>query len=379
MKEFDNPGFIVLSLNLNTTKSLVLYTFGRNNKILTILNSFKNKLNFNLKGNLMKPNSKNSFFSIVPLFVVFLLMSVPKISSAIDIAFGPAIYINGSDTTVFSLSCGGLSVLPIGGTLTFEVYAYGDIVDDLYLHCDTLPQGATFPSVNGIQHVQSTFNWTISGPFTGSIDFYILNYGPPWCYLNFDMVLPVELSSFSSIVYGNDVTLKWQTSSETNNSGFEIERSGIVNGNASDWIHSGAVSGNGTKTTSSDYFYNDIGLNSGEYKYRLKQIDYNGNYEYFYLSDEIQIGIPSKFELSQNYPNPFNPSTNLEFGISELGFVSMKVYDASGKEVASLVNEVKPAGYYSVSFNGASLSSGIYFYTLSAGNFISTKRMILLK
>ncbi|MEZ4690400.1 MAG: T9SS type A sorting domain-containing protein [Ignavibacteria bacterium] len=101
----------------------------------------------------------------------------------------------------------------------------------------------------------------------------------------------------------------------------------------------------------------------------------------FYLNENVQIGIPSKFELSQNYPNPFNPSTNLEFGISELGFVSLKVYDASGKEVVTLINEIKPAGYYSVKFNGAELSRFIYILssTGGSGNFISTKRMILLK
>jgi hypothetical protein len=111
----------------------------------------------------------------------------------------------------------------------------------------------------------------------------------------------------------------------------------------------------------------------------LKQIDFNGNFEYFNLNNEVNIGVPSYYSLSQNYPNPFNPTTNLEFGISDLGFVSLKVYNASGKEVATLVNEVKPAGYYTVSFNGANLSSGIYFYTIQAGDFVSTKRMILLK
>lgn len=327
----------------------------------------------------MKHNSINSVFSIALLLVIFLWISAPQNSSAIGIGFGPATYIKGTDTLTFSVGCGGLTVLPFGGTLTFIVGASGDLADNLYLHCDTLPEGAIFPPVHGIQHVQSTFTWTTNGPFTGSIGFYIFNYGPPWCYLNFDIVLPVELSSFTSIVYGNDVTLKWQTGSEINNSGFEIERSKIVNGSVTQWIHSGFVLGNGTKTTSSDYFFTDKGLSSGVYNYRLKQIDYNGNFEYFYLSQEVRIGIPEKFELSQNYPNPFNPTSNLEFGISEMGFVSLKVYDASGKEVVSLINEVKTAGYYSVNFNGAGLSSGIYFYTLSSGNFISTKRMTLLK
>jgi hypothetical protein len=111
----------------------------------------------------------------------------------------------------------------------------------------------------------------------------------------------------------------------------------------------------------------------------LKQIDFNGNYEYFELNNEVKVGVPDKYELSQNYPNPFNPTTNLEFGISDLGFVSLKIYDLSGKEVASLVNEVKPAGYYSVKFDGSNLPSGIYFYTFKAGDYNATKKMTLIK
>jgi len=95
--------------------------------------------------------------------------------------------------------------------------------------------------------------------------------------------------------------------------------------------------------------------------------------------NQISAVIPENFYLSQNYPNPFNPTTNLEFGISELGFVSLKVYDSSGKEIAILVNENKPAGKYSVTFDGSDLASGIYYYKLESGNFTKTKRMVLLK
>jgi hypothetical protein len=187
-------------------------------------------------------------------------------------------------------------------------------------------------------------------------------------------LLPVELSSFVSTVNINNVTLNWSTATETNNSGFDIERN--VNGQ---WSKVGNVAGNGTSTVSNSYSFTDRNLASGNYSYRLKQIDFNGNFEYFNLSNEVNIGIPSKFELSQNYPNPFNPSTNLEFGISELGFVSLKIYNTSGMEVATLVNETKAAGYYTVNFNASSLSSGIYFYTLQTNNFTSTKKMMLLK
>ena len=187
--------------------------------------------------------------------------------------------------------------------------------------------------------------------------------------------LPVELSSFSSAVSSNNVTLNWSTVSENNNSGFDVERSSANN----TWSKVGNVSGNGTTTNGNSYAFTDRNLAAGNYNYRLKQIDFNGNFEYFNLSNEVIIGIPSKFELSQNYPNPFNPSTKISFALPNDGNVSLKIYDMSGKEAMTLVNEVKTAGYYSVSFNASSLSSGIYFYTLSADNFTATKKMMLVK
>jgi hypothetical protein len=95
---------------------------------------------------------------------------------------------------------------------------------------------------------------------------------------------------------------------------------------------------------------------------------------------EISTGtLSEKFNLSQNYPNPFNSSTTIRYEISEGSYVMLKVYDVLGNEVATLVNEEKPTGNYEVGFNASNLSSGIYFYTLSTGNFFSTKKMILLK
>ena len=194
-----------------------------------------------------------------------------------------------------------------------------------------------------------------------------------------DALLPVELASFTSSVSSNEVTLNWSTATETNNSGFDIERSNVRSQTSNEWIKVGNVAGNGTSTVSNSYSFTDRNLTSGNYSYRLKQIDFNGNFEYFNLSNEVNVGIPSEFELSQNYPNPFNPSTNLEFGISELGFVSLKIYNTSGMEIATLVNEIKTAGYYSVNFNASSLSSGVYFYSISADNFTATKKMLLVK
>ncbi len=188
-------------------------------------------------------------------------------------------------------------------------------------------------------------------------------------------LLPVELSGFVSAVNINNVTLNWTTATETNNSGFDIERTSS-NGT---WTKVGNVAGNGTSTVSNSYSFTDRNLASGNYSYRLKQIDFNGNFEYFNLSNEVNVGIPSKFELSQNYPNPFNPSTSINFNLPVDGKVSIRLFDMSGKEVAVLVNEVKSAGYYSVNFNAASLSSGVYFYAITANNFTATRKMLLVK
>jgi len=190
-----------------------------------------------------------------------------------------------------------------------------------------------------------------------------------------DGVLPVELASFVSAVTNNNVTLNWSTATETNNSGFDIERS-TVNGQ---WSKVGNVTGNGTSTVGHSYIFTDKNLSSGNYNYRLKQIDFNGNFEYFNLSNEVNVGVPVNFELSQNYPNPFNPTTKIEYQLPNEGNVNISVFDNAGKEVASLVNEFKSAGYYTINFNAASLSSGVYFYSISAGNFTATKRMMLIK
>ncbi|MGB3018069.1 MAG: T9SS type A sorting domain-containing protein, partial [Ignavibacteria bacterium] len=192
-------------------------------------------------------------------------------------------------------------------------------------------------------------------------------------------LLPVELSSFVSVINENNVTLNWSTSTETNNAGFDIERSSFKG----TWTKIGSVSGNGTSTTPHSYSFSDRAVASGKYNYRLKQVDFNGNFEYHNLGNEVIIGVPAKFDLSQNYPNPFNPSTKINYDLPTDGSVSIKLFDLSGKEVASLVNEVKTAGYHTVDFNASNLSSGVYFYNISVdangNNFSATKRMMLVK
>ena len=189
---------------------------------------------------------------------------------------------------------------------------------------------------------------------------------------NVNEVIPVELSSFTASVSGSDVVLNWSTATETNNLGFEVERQ------RTEWEKVGFITGYGTTTEPGYYSYRDKNLSSGVYQYRLKQIDFDGTFEF---SNEIEVEVyaPNEFSLEQNYPNPFNPTTKIKYQISEAGFVRLNIYDVLGNEVAILINEEKPAGNYEVRFDASKLSSGIYFYTLKAGNFIKTNKMILLR
>ena len=223
---------------------------------------------------------------------------------------------------------------------------------------------------NAQQRLGTTFAW---GPALSGTD----QQGVAFVIYGTDSPLPVELSSFSSTISGRDVTLNWTTASELNNAKFEIERS--VN---SSWTKIGEVQGNGTTTSPQSYSYSDKNLTSNSYNYRLKQIDFNGNFEYFNLSNEVVIGIPSAFELAQNYPNPFNPSTKITYSIPFDGNVSLTVYDAMGKEITKLVDNNQTAGYYSIDFNASNFASGIYYYSINVNgqsNFSDTKKMLLVK
>jgi hypothetical protein len=194
-----------------------------------------------------------------------------------------------------------------------------------------------------------------------------------------DQTMPVKLESFTHSVSLNNVKLNWITSEEINNDGFDIERS---DNNGQSFSKVSFVKGNGN-SNGNHYTFADNNLKTGVYKYRLKQIDYNGNYEYFSLSSSAIVSGPQKFTLKQNYPNPSNPTSKIDYEIPFNAFVSVEVYDVSGRMVSKLVNEKQNAGYYSVNFNGSNLASGIYFYKLFVKSekeqFNGTKKLVLIK
>jgi len=194
-----------------------------------------------------------------------------------------------------------------------------------------------------------------------------------------EQTMPVRLESFTHSVNSNNVKLCWITSEEINNSGFDVERS---DNNGVSYSKISFVKGNGN-SPGNHYSYTDFGLKTGVYKYRLKQIDYNSNYEYYPLSSSVDVSCPGKFNLKQNYPNPSNPTSKIDFEIPVNAFVSVQVYDVTGRIVSRLVNEKLNAGYYSTTFNGSNLASGIYYYKIFVKSekeqFNGTKKLVLIK
>ena len=191
-------------------------------------------------------------------------------------------------------------------------------------------------------------------------------------------IIPVELTSFAANVNENNVTLNWTTATELNNQGFDVERN---SGNGFEKI--GFVAGFGTSTEIHTYSYVDGSLQEGSYTYRLKQVDFDGTFEY---SDVVEVDVlaPDVFALEQNYPNPFNPSTTINFSLAADSKVSLTVFDILGQEVANLINGNVAAGSHEINFNASNVNSGVYFYRIDATgvdgtNFTSVKKMILTK
>ncbi|RKY97245.1 MAG: hypothetical protein DRQ13_04905 [Ignavibacteriae bacterium] len=190
------------------------------------------------------------------------------------------------------------------------------------------------------------------------------------------MPVPVELTTFTASTNKSGIVLNWSTASEINNHGFEVERSQ----DDKTFYRIGFVKGTGTTTEIQSYsFVDDIEYSGVKtYYYRLRQVDFDGRSQY---SDVVNVDfdVPKDFVLSQNYPNPFNPSTKITYALPNQSPVVIKVYDLTGQEVITLVDEVKEAGTYEINFDALNFSSGVYIYQMRAGDFSSVKKMSILK
>ena len=270
-------------------------------------------------------------------------------------------------------------------TLTFWLAAYND-VSNLGVKVQVSSNGAdwtdkgTFTSKGaggdfGVTFIEKIVELQLTGSYY--IRWTSVNYVDGGFYLDditLSDIIPVELTSFTATVLNNGVSLKWSTATELNNHGFEIQRK-VLDG---EFATVAFVKGQGTTTQKNDYSFVDKNLDACKYSYRLKQVDLDGKYEYSKIV-EVEVITITSYSLEQNYPNPFNPSTTITYSIPQNSLVSLKVYNVLGSEVTELVNGQVEAGNHKVNFNGYNLNSGVYFYTIKAGNFSETKKFTLMK
>jgi plastocyanin len=261
----------------------------------------------------------------------------------------------------------------VGDTITWQWVdgSHTTTCDGVFPGTSLPPGASTWDSP--INSSATTFEYIIQ--VVGNYNYVCVPHSPNMAGMILAAPLPVELTSFSGVLSGNVVNLNWTTSTETNNKGFEIQRK--IAGN---WESLSFVQGHGTTTKEWVYSYKDniSSLYSNQIYYRLKQVDFNGAYEF---SSEVEVSIfaPADFSLSQNFPNPFNPGTHINYNVQQNVHVLLKVYDSNGSEVTTLVDQNQIAGNYTLYFNASNFASGIYYYTISAGSFSDTKKMILIK
>jgi hypothetical protein len=245
--------------------------------------------------------------------------------------------------------------MPVSTILDGCIYGLPGCNDDcLPALCD--PQG-------GWYYDPATGNWYL--------DVFVTNEG--CCCLCIDRILPVELSNFDAISGDGSITLNWTTASETDNDYFDILRDAAIVGRV----------GANNSATGSHYSWNDINLDNGRsYEYALIAVSISG------VSEEIATASATptmtaatitEYALHQNYPNPFNPATSITFDLVDAGTVSLTVYNSLGQTVATLANGHVEAGRHTVEFNGNDLTSGLYFYRLTASDFTAIRKMVLMK
>ncbi len=295
------------------------------------------------------------------------------------------IYYNNMNATLNSATVG---VENQTGTVGLQVaYNANYVQNNMALKIEAAPEWLVANTYSGTLYsgnsvaVQLTFKAEDFPMGNYSMDMVITSNSPtsPSITVPIQMLIaiPVELSSLSAVSERDNVVVKWQTATETNNSGFEVQRK--TNG---EWEAVGFVKGKGTTTEYQNYEYRDKNLESGKYTYRLKQIDLDGSFSYS-KEVEVEVEVPKEYSLSQNYPNPFNPVTKIEFSLPEKGSVRIEIYSTLGELIKTLVDGEMEAGYHSINFDASQLPSGTYIYQMvakgSSKSFMQSKKMTLMK
>jgi len=190
----------------------------------------------------------------------------------------------------------------------------------------------------------------------------------------FSKEVPIELTRFDALAVDSGVLLSWQTVSESNNLGFEIQRSE----DAVSYTKAAFIPGAGTSQTVHNYSYLDSIKKNGCFYYRLKQVDSDGSHS-FSETVRVVLSAPTFFELEQNFPNPFNASTTIRFSIPRAGRVRLTIYNAQGKYVATLLDRWTAAGSHTFTFDASGFPSGVYLYQVQIDEFTHVKKMLLLR
>ncbi|MBI3125545.1 MAG: T9SS type A sorting domain-containing protein [Ignavibacteriales bacterium] len=356
----------------------------------------------------------NFFLVIFPIFSLAFAQSVTVTGTALSHTFSP-----GTSTPIVSLSFSNIinAVLPARIT-NIQVDRTGDATDT-DVPSARLYEDANQNNIVDVGETQFDPQWFSSGSLTFIIPnpfylpdttknllivydvasgantshtagatmlpTYISDHSPSVTVIAFAGVitgnqpLPVELTSFTALVQSKTVNLKWQTATEVNNYGFEIQRQNTeIRNQKSEWEKIGFVQGYGNSNSPKEYSFEDKNPQAGKLQYRLKQIDFDGKFEYS-NAVEVNFDVLVNFVLDQNYPNPFNPTTTIKYEIPKNSFVKLSIYDLLGREISTLVNQAQNAGYHEITFNGKDLSSGIYIYQIQAGEFSRIKKMLLMK
>ena len=189
--------------------------------------------------------------------------------------------------------------------------------------------------------------------------------------------LPVELTSFEVVLDGRSALLTWETASEVNNAGFEIHAQ--TGSPDAPWDVLGWVEGNGTTELPQSYTHRVEALEPGQHVFRLKQIDYDGTFEY-HPEVEVLVEMVERFAVEPVYPNPFNPEAQMHFAVSQAQQVEVALYDMLGRQVQVLYQGVPQAGQMQVvRIDGSALPSGLYLVRVAGSSFVKTQKVTLLK
>jgi len=323
---------------------------------------------------------------------------------------GGLIYVGGSYTTVNGGTARSrLARFPVSGTATTDSWNpnISSTVNALAISGSDIYVGGLFATVNStlsrtnLARISTSTgladSWapnpsntvrsiTIDGSdvYIGGVFTFASGAIQPFLALFTDRTLPVELVSFTASETNGRVKLDWQTATEVDNNGFEVERA--IAG-TDDWKKIGFLEGHHTTNSPKYYSFNDnpCKTSATKYKYRLNQMDNSGKHEYSNVV-EVTLGTPNSFLLEQNYPNPFNPSTSIRFQLPVPGRVNLELFTSTGEKVATLLNEDMETGVHSISLNAGEMRfpSGVYFYRMtvvppSGEVFSSVKKLSLIK